>query len=72
MVRDVIDRATRGVRLPFELAVEERLAMLPVLDVSTQFRVVQTSVGHWAAAGGYKNGTSALTELPVQPRNVLR
>ena len=64
LVRDVIFRATWGVRLPFDLSVDERLVMVPVLEVPTQFRVVQASVGHWSAAGGYKKRHLRLDGTP--------
>jgi len=39
--------------LPFSVSVSERLLMLPVVDRSTQFRVVEATSGHWIAVGGW-------------------
>jgi len=40
--------------LPWDVSLDERLTMLMVDDVRTQFRTVQASTGHWLAAGGRK------------------
>jgi len=40
--------------LPFSVSVTERLLMLPVVDQSAQFRVVEATSGHWIAVGGWK------------------
>lgn len=71
LVREVIYEATRGAHLPFSLTVEERLVMVPVMDVQTQFRVVQTSIGHWSAAGGFKKRHLRLDGTPgTAPENL--
>lgn len=54
LVREVITSATHDLRPPFTISVSERLVMVPVLAVPTQFRVIETSNGHWLAAGGFK------------------
>lgn len=40
------------VRLPFTITVEERLVMLPITKLRTEFRVLESSTGHWEAVGG--------------------
>jgi hypothetical protein len=55
LVRQLLARSVPSKpRLPWTVTLDERLVMLPVLDIRTQFRVMHSSTGHWMAAGGFK------------------
>lgn len=52
------------VRLPFTITVDDRLVMLPVTKLRTQFRVLESTTGHWAAVGGTPERHLRLTGTP--------
>ena len=53
-----------NVALPFTLTVDERLVMLPVTKLRTQFRVLESTTGHWEAVGGTTERHLRLTGTP--------
>lgn len=42
------------IKFPWSMTIEERLVMLPVGRGRSQFRVLESSHGTWAAAGGFE------------------
>lgn len=62
LVRNVLMRAIpQKVHLPWSVSLDERLAMIPVDDIPTQFRIVEANTGDWMAAGGMKKRHLSLT-----------
>jgi hypothetical protein len=60
LVHDVLFRSIPDpVRLPLTITVTERLVMIPVSDVQTQFRVLEATDGTWVAAGGFEKPSRA-------------
>lgn len=64
LVEEVLRSAAQGAGLPLHLAVEERLIMLRVLGKRMQFRVIESSNGHWIAVGGYRRRHLRLRGMP--------
>lgn len=64
LVEEVLRRSAHDATLPLQLTVEERLVMLPVLGTRSQFRVIQSSGGHWIAVGGFRKRHLRLSGTP--------
>lgn len=56
--------ATPEDAFPFSVTVTERLLMLSVCGGRSQFRVVETTSGHWIAVGGWEKRHLGLEGSP--------